>query len=133
MAIDSRFWKAGRISFPIFPIIVLIAVLAVVASIQFQKQPVAASNFTLDASDIRATKIQASPDTQKVDFIVYLTPTGTKHVTAWATANPNSVVSLAYGSQVMGKLSLGSATNPNTLHVEATPETAMASRYLIAK
>jgi len=133
MAIDRQARKAGRITFPIFPIILLIGTLAVIASLQFPKKTITISDFTLDSEDILSTKIRDSSNTQKVDFIVYLSPAGAKHVTAWASTNPNSVVSLAYGDRLMGKLSLSPTMNTKTLHVEATPETAITARYVIGK
>jgi hypothetical protein len=133
MAIDRRAWKAGRITFPIFPIILVIGTLAVIISLQLPKKVVTVSNYTLDGNDIRATKILDSGDAQKVDFIVYLTSTGSKHVATWESANPSSVISIAYGDRLMGKLSLSPTMNTSTLHLAATPDVAITARYVIGK
>jgi hypothetical protein len=132
MVTDDRAWKRGRISFPIFPTLLVIGAIAIFGAYQFPKHVSAASGYALGEADIRGTKIQSSSG-PKVDFIVYLSPAGSKRVSTWAATQTTSEISVAYGDKLMGNLTLTPTMDTYILHLVATPETALTARYAIGK
>lgn len=130
MVPDNQKWKSGRISFPIFPTILVIGAIAVFAAYQFPKPVIIPSEYVLNDEDIKGTKIQESSG-KTVDFVIYLSPQGTKHVLAWASDKPNTEIPVAYGEKLIGNLALSPTMDTHALHFTVSPETALTTRYVI--